>query len=219
MILSLPQADLIGGALGFAFTIALLSYAIGDNPLYRLALHAFVGVATGYVALVVLYQVLAPRLITPLVSGGVNSALLALVPLVLFLFLILKLSPRTAALGNISIGFLVGVGTAVALGGAITGTLLPQIRLAWLAGEDLVVGGLILIGTVTTLLTFQFWLRGASAAGVPERVPAMRVLAQIGQGFLVVALGAIYAGMILSGIAILSDRVGWMAGWIQQFLP
>jgi len=42
------------------------------------------------------------------------------------LLLLLKLSPRTARLGIPSMAFLVGVGAAVAIGGAIMGTLFPQ---------------------------------------------------------------------------------------------
>ena len=219
MNMTLPSVDLIGGVLGFLFTIALLSYLLGDNPVYRLALHTFVGVAVGYIVLVVIYQVLTPRLITPLISGDIDKAALAIVPLVLFVFLIFKLSPRTAALGNISIACLVGVGTGVAVGGAINGTILPQIRHAWLSGESVINALLILVGTITTLLYFQFWLRGDTAGGNPERVAVMRVLADSGQVFLVIALGVIYGGMILSGIVIFSERLMAMAEWVSSFLP
>jgi hypothetical protein len=224
MILSLTQADLIGGALGFAFTIALLSYLIGDNPLYRVALHLFVGVAAGYAGLVVIYQVLTPHLIAPMADGNLQPETLALVavPLILFGFLILKMGPRTAAVGNISTAYLIGVGVAVAVGGAITGTLFPQISMAWSASyatPNLLLNRLVIVvGTVTTLLTFQFWLRGETATGGAERAAPMRVLADIGQGFLVVTLGAIYGGMILSGMAVFSQRVTTLYGWVQGLI-
>jgi hypothetical protein len=224
MILPLTQADLIGGAVGFAFTIALLSYLIGDNPLYRIALHLFVGVAAGYAGLVVIYQVLTPRLITPMAAGGLPPQTLALlaVPLVLFIFLILKLSPRTAPLGNISTAYLIGVGVAVAVGGAITGTLFPQINMAWSASyapPNLILNRFVLVvGAVTTLLYFQFWLRGETATGGAERAAPMRVLADIGKGFLVVTLGAIYGGMLLSGMAVFSERVTTLYGWAQGLI-
>ena len=132
MSLDAAQAELLGSTLSFFFTIALLSYLIGDNPLYRLALHVFIGVAVGYAVLVVISQVLRPRLIVPLIGGDPVVIGLTTIPLVLFVFLVFKLHPRTAALGNISIAYLIGVGTAVAVGGAVTGTLLPQIRTTWL---------------------------------------------------------------------------------------
>lgn len=224
MILSLTQADLIGGAIGFFFTVALLSYLIGDNPLYRVALHLFVGVAAGYAGLVVIYQVLTPRLIEPMTAGGLSPQTLAFVavPLILFIFLILKLSPRTSPLGNISIAYLVGVGAAVAVGGAVTGTLLPQIGMTWSATYSLpntiLNRFVIVLGAATTLLYFQFWLRGETATGGAERAAPMAVLADIGRGFLVVTLGAIYAGMILSGIAVFSERVTTLVGFVRGFI-
>jgi hypothetical protein len=218
--------ELISGTLSFFFTVALLSYLIGDNPLYRLALHIFVGVAVGYAALVVIYQVLVPRLINPLTSGDATLIALASVPLFLFIFLALKLGPRTAAWGNISIAYLIGVGAAVATGGALTGTLVPQIQTTWLSlvpTDDSPLGFvdniIIVAGTITTLLYFQFWLRGQTPSGAAGREPLIRVLAGIGQGFLVLTLGVIYGGMILSGIAILSERLSALAGWVSMLLP
>jgi hypothetical protein len=219
MNLTLPSVDFIGGILGFLFTVALLSYLLGDNPIYRLALHTFVGVAAGYIALIVIYQVLTPRLIVPLVNSNIDNAYLSVVPLLLFSFLILKLSPRMAVFGNVSIGYLVGVGTGVAVGGAVTGTLLPQINLTWLSGESVLNASLILLGTVTTLIYFQFWMRGETTSGTPERVAVMRVLADMGQVFLVVTLGVVYGGMILSGIAIFSERLMAMVDWVSSVLP
>lgn len=223
MNLALPQLpmDLIGGIAGFFFTVALLSYVIGDNPLYRLALHLFVGVSAGYAGLVVIYQVLTPRLILPMASGNVQNAALSVVPLILFVFLILKLSPRTSALGNVSIAYMIGVGAAVAIGGAITGTLFPQIVMTSIAREPapnaILNQVIIVLGAVTTLLYFQYWLRAETTSGA-ERAAVMSVLANIGKGFSVATLGAIYAGMILSGIAVFSERFIAMSTWVRGFL-
>ncbi len=213
----------IGAALGFFFTLALLSYLLGDNPLYRLALHIFIGVAVGWALLVVIDHVLLPRLVTPLQSGTDTERLFTLVPLLLFVFLVLKISPKLSALGNISMAYMVGVGTGVAVGGAITGTLLPQIASTWLSLNPLGSGGLwldnlvVVIGTITTLLYFQFWLQ-AQPSGAPERAAPMRILAGVGQGFVTVTLGVIYGGMILSGIAVLSQQVAAIWAFILQFI-
>lgn len=221
MTLTPDQADLVGGGIGLFFTVALLSYLIDDNVVYRLALHLFVGVSAGYAALIVIYQVLTPRLVAPITSGNTTASALAVAPLILFLFLIMKLNPRTAPLGNLSIGYMIGTGTAVAVGGAITGTLLPQVMSMWKPGSafpnPIVNQAIIVVGAVTTLLYFQYWLRGETPAGA-ERAVVMRVLTDTGQGFVVAALGAIYAGMILSGLAVLSERVVTLSDWISGLL-
>ena len=46
-IASMNMADLIGATLAFVLTLLTLSYLIGDNPLFRFAIHLFVGVASG----------------------------------------------------------------------------------------------------------------------------------------------------------------------------
>ncbi len=224
MTLTVSQADLIGGVLGFVFTLALLSYLIGDNPLYRIALHLFIGVAVGYTALVVIYQVLQPRLIEPLRSPDLHTVALSMIPLVLFLFMVMKLSHRTAPLGNISTGYLIGVGAATAMGGALVGTLLPQIRASWLPilpGDNLAFLSniVIVVGTVSTLLYFQFWLRESKRHDIPRRTAIMRLVTGIGKGFVVLTLATIYGGMILSGIAIFSERLMALSDWVLSIIP
>jgi hypothetical protein len=223
LTLTPEQADLLGGALGFFFTVALLSYLVGDNPLYRVALHLFVGVSIGYGALVVLFQVLRPRLFVPLTSGDAIPALLAGVPLVLFIFLVLKISPRTAALGNVSIAYMVGVGAAVAVGGGVTGTLIPQVQATWLsifpgANFTFINNAIIAAGTIFTLLYFQFWLRKRTTTGAAGRGVILRWAGEIGQGFMVLTLGAIYGGMILSGIAVFSERLIVVRLWLTSLM-
>lgn len=219
MILSPETADLVAGVLGFLFTVALLSYLIGDNPLYRVALHIFIGVSVGYGTLVVFYQIILPRLVEPLQSGSPTAMGFALMPLALFLFLALKLSPRTARLGNVSTAFLLGVGAAVAVGGAVFGTLIPQIQATWLSILPGAAGGflnnlIVIVGTVTALLTFQFWWFGRE--GAENRLPAvaMKWLSSVGQVFIVVALGTVYGGLILSGIAVFGERLSFIAQWL-----
>ena len=58
--------DFITGALSFLFTLLILSYLIGDNPLFKIAVYLFVGVASGYAAAVIIWQVLYPKLFMPL---------------------------------------------------------------------------------------------------------------------------------------------------------
>jgi hypothetical protein len=217
------QIDLLTGVLSLFFTVALLSYLIGDNPLYRLTLHIFIGVSVGYAVLVVIYQVLRPRLVAPLLTGDPLVVAAAVGPLLLFAFLVLKLSPRASALGNVSVGYLVGVGTAVAVGGALTGTLVPQIKATWLsilpdADGTFINNIVIIVGTVTTLLAFQFWLRGRTGTGEVRRTAVMRVLAGVGQLFLVITLGTIYGGLILAGLAVFSERVMSIYGWITALI-
>jgi len=124
----MSNLDIFGAILGFALTLMVFSYLIGDNPLFRVAIHIFIGVTAGFVCIIVINNVLLPRMIVPLISGSMEERLLAIIPMLLGWLLLTKISPRLATFGNIPVAFLVGVAAAVAIGGAVLGTLFPQIN-------------------------------------------------------------------------------------------
>jgi len=226
----MENIDLMWAIIGFILTLLVFSYLLGDNFLFRLVTYILVGITAGYAASVTIYQVLWPRLVFPLMHGSTNEQLLTLVPLVLSALLIAKLSPRLGRLGNVPMGYLVGLGAAVAAGGAILGTLFGQS--AWVIRafdlEEAVSMGVSpmsrlmtalvgFIGTVTTLLYFQFSsLSKNNKTG--KRVAWLEVLAAIGKIFIAVTLGAIFAGVLSASITALIDRVIFIRDFIQLFL-
>src|SRR3990170_5199413 len=101
------SADLIASAVAFLFTVMILSYLVGDNPAFRIAVHVFVGVTAGYVAAVAWWQVLLPDLILPLVTGTAETRALLAVPLLLSGMLLMKGWPPLSRLGTPAMGMLV----------------------------------------------------------------------------------------------------------------
>src|SRR5258708_10985113 len=96
--MSLP--DLVTGAIAFLLTLMVLSYLIGDNPLFRIAVYIFVGVSAGYVAVVAYRQVLVPDLIPPLLTGAPLERSLLSIPLFLVVVLLMKVLPQLTPLGT-----------------------------------------------------------------------------------------------------------------------
>jgi len=220
MISSANIVDLITGGISFLLTLMVLSYLIGDNPAFRVAIYIFVGVSAGYAAAVAWHQVIYPRLIVPLLSGN----LLAIVPLVLGVLLLLKLSPRTARLGSPSMAFMVGVGAAVAVGGAVMGTLFPQTRASmatlslsgagqfWL--ERLAEGIIMLVGTVTTLVYFHYGAK-ATASG-PQRGKLISLLGRVGQIFIAITFGVLFAGVFMAAMTALIERLNFIITFLSS---
>ena len=218
--------DVIFGFISFLLTLMILSYLIGDNPAFRLVVYIFVGVSAGYVAAVVWWQVLYPKVFLPLLTGSFVERLLALVPLIFGVLLLMKLSARTAWLGNVSVAFLVGVGAAVAVGGAVLGTLIPQTQASFNVfnpagtGDSLLArlffGAIMLVGTITTLIYFQF---GAKAtAGGPQRSRLVIWLGWVGQVFIAITLGVLFAGVFAASLTALIERLNVSLNFIQNFL-
>jgi hypothetical protein len=141
---------------------------------------------------------------------GIGGMVIGIIPFILGLLLLLKTSPRFGRAGNIAIAFIIGVGTAVALVGAISGTLLP---LAMSTGSsvrvDVLNGFLIFLGVASTLIYFQYLAR-RKPNGEIQRGLLVRFFGGVGQAFIVVTLGAIYAGAILTSLTIFSERIGFI---------
>lgn len=207
----------IGLWAGFVFTLMIFSYLLGDNVLYRLAVYIFVGLAAGYITVVTVESVLLPWLRGTLLSGeaDLGAKVVGIVPFILGLLLLLKSSPRLGRVGNFAIAFIIGVGTAVALVGAITGTLLP---LAQATGSgvrlDVLNGFLIFIGVSSTLMYFRYLAR-RMPNGVVRRSLVVRSISAVGQAFIVITLGALYAGAIITSLTIFSERVSFILARIM----
>jgi hypothetical protein len=206
--------DLIGGWVSLVLTLLVFSYLLGDNFLYRIAVHVLVGVAAGYTVIVALESVIVPWLNETLLAdtAGRSTAtmsavrMVGIIPFLIGALLLLKLSPRLAPVGDLGLAVVLGVGVGVAMVGAVAGTVVPLAREAGQRiGEDVTDGAVILIGVITTLLYFQYFAVERRGEVVLPRV--FRLLGGIGQIFVTLALGALYAGAILTSLAIFSDVI------------
>jgi hypothetical protein len=197
---------------GLVLSLMVFSYLLGDNVLYRLAIFVFIGLSAGYIAVVTVESVILPWVNTTMldVQAPLGTRIIGVVPLLFGTLLLMKASPRLGRLGNLALAFVVGVGTAVALVGAITGTLLP---LASATSSSVAVdplnGFLMVLGVVCTLLYFQYLARRAPGGGVRLGLVA-RVFGTVGHGFIVVTLAALYAAAILTSLTIFSERIAFI---------
>lgn len=213
--------DVIGFGLAALFTIAILSYLIGDNPFYRVAINLFVGVAAGYAVVVVSYNVLKPwaTRLQALEFADVGWLLSAFTAL-LGLILVLRAFRIAAPLGSWVMALLVGVGAAVAIGGAVTGTLFPQMQATFVSllpgdTETWASEMIILFGTLITLGFFYYGARGEPGQKV-ERPPLIRLIAPIGQIFIGTAFGTLYAGALVASLAFFAGSLQILIGAIAN---
>ncbi len=218
--------DTAGMAVAAILTLFVFSYLLGDNVLYRLAEHIFVGLAVGYAVVVVFHNVLAAKLLTPAAEAfgqkEWSQLLLSLVPLVLGLLLLTKPSRALSWLGSISVALLLGVGAALAISGALLGTLLPQIdatadvmRLG--PGLGLFSGLVILAGTTGVLLHFHF---GAGREGRMARLRdrLVQIWGGLGRWFILIAFGAIFATTFMSRLSLLVGRIQFLLDSVRELL-
>ena len=218
--------DLVGAFVGFALTILVFSYILGDNPLFRFCLQIFVGVATGFAAVVVFYNVILYQLIIPFLQNPLGSLQL-LVPLAAGLWLLVtKASPRLTPFGSPPVAYLVGAGAATAVGGAVLGTLLPQagtsaslldFQSAQASGMDagayFIRGLIILVGTVTTLLFFHYGTRSRQDQPA-ERPRWIQDLGQVGLVFIAITFGVLFVGVYAAALTALIERMNFLIDFL-----
>lgn len=226
--------DLISAGISFIVTILILSYLIGDNPLFRATVYVFVGVAAGYVAAVAMNEIILPLLIQPIASGVVfaNPGLAAslVVPLLGSVLLLFKVSPRLSHLGQLSMAYLVGVGAAVTIGGAVLGTLLPQITATFdnfdisraverntNAAFMIVNGAAVLVGVIGTLVYFHFGASQKSDGSVSRNV-LVNIASWVGRVYIAVTFGVLFAGVYMAALTALIERMDSMHTFILQLM-
>lgn len=209
-----------GLIIGSVVTLLIFSYLIGDNLLYRWALALLVGAGTGYALAVALHFIIFDWVNNIQASVSLALRLYYLAPLLLGALLLLKGIPRLSALGNVSMGFMLGVGAAVAISGALLGTLIPQMQATSTGislkegGAALLNGGLVLIGTLTSLFVFSPRLRQADK----ELRPITLWLQRTGRAFVVVSLAVAFSGALTSALTILIERLWELADFTQLLL-
>jgi hypothetical protein len=221
--------EIISALVGFLLTLMVFSYLIGDNPLFRIAVYLFIGVASGYAATVVVYSVLIPRLRLIQTNDISQLVLTTAIPLLFGLTLFAKLSPRVSWLGNFAMAVLVGVGAAVAVGGAVLGTVVPQVGAAINAFDVRSVAGpgdaalklfqgvVMLAGTAFTLASFHF-SAGRAADGTSKRNPILETIAWIGRIFIAIVLGVLFAGVYVAALTALIERWSSVINFIRQLV-
>lgn len=204
------DVNLIGSIVAGLLTLMVFSYLIGANPLWRVAQSLLVGVSVGYVTLVILTQVVVPqvaRIIQPAADAPPTDRWLAAVPVALGLLLLMRIAFPGAWPASFGLNLVVVVGAALALGGALAGTIVPQsldtMRLLDLNNPVASAGNIVLLlGVVCALAYFAF---GARANG--ERPQPVRILATIGRWVLLVAFGALLGSLSTTFFSALIDRL------------
>lgn len=211
------------------FTLAVLSFLYRDNPIYRFAEHAFVGVAAGYFVVVEFHTVFMPNLVRPLRDQGFAglthgkldlAALLLVIPGTLGLMAFFNFVPKLSWLSRWPMAVVIGVYSGQAILGAAQGDLIPQIQAnilpllrpgAWQAMTgahgigDMFFAFLgllynpILIVGVACCLVYFFFSKEHS--GMTGGV------ASIGIWFLMISFGASYGNTVMTRVSLFLERV------------
>lgn len=207
----MPDLDVIGVFVGATLTIFVLTYLAGDNFLYRLTLHVFLGALVGYVFGITIHQVWGKLIADPLREDLFGNLALIIPVGIGFGLFVFKSVPRVAYIGNYFLSPLIGFGIAVALVGAFVGTLAPQFGATVNAiSASPLQGTLIAVGTVCTLLAFDFTITQQRRGLGGALGKAIGLAGKVGHGFLTVAFGVAFAGAITAALSVFIGRIQYL---------
>ncbi len=184
-------------------TLVTWSILFGVNRPFRWSQRLLAGLATGYLALIAIREVIVPGLVEPLLAAPAeHPALWIALGLGIVLLGARWLPP---AIGALPIAVLLGATAAFALGGAIVGTVIPQ--LAGVALYPSATGGALSSGIVAAITAVLVLL--AFVHGQP-RSRAVAGLAGAGRWIMLGGLGVWLGYLIVARLALLADRVGFL---------
>jgi hypothetical protein len=202
--------SLVAGYWVAAFlTIAIYSFLYKDNPLYRFAESLFVGIGAAYTLALVYHNTLRPKLFLALFppDPAVAPVWYRIVPGVLAVFMLLRFYPKLSWLSRWSLGFIVGMYSAVNITGFAQGDFVAQIHatmttpLGHGGGLALALNIAGIIGVVATLSYFFFSREHRGALGAS---------AKLGIWFLMVAFGASFGYTVMGRVSLLIGRMTFL---------
>ena len=229
----MTSSAVIWGVIGFLLTVMVLSYLIRDGLFFRLAAYLLIGLTAGYLVVLLMNRVLLPQLIWPMGAASWSQRLWLLIPILLVGLLLIGQVPRLALLSKIPLAYLAGLSAAVAIGGAVFGTLVPQgqavldafdpyriyadPQLVWMRILD---AGVMILGVVGTLSYFHFGqpLKKSRHKRPEERPQILQILSKVGEVFLGITLGAVFAGVFSTALLALIDRIAVIGEALGQLL-
>ena len=215
-----PTAELIGIWVAAALTLAIYSFLYGDNPVYKLAEHIFVGVSAGYGVVIVYYESVLADLIDPLFrpqkAGLAHPNYWVIIPGVLGVMLLAKFVRKYEWLSRWPLAFVIGLGAGVFIPQSLQADVFVQLRetikplwpagemanmstgmVAWHAISNLLLAG----GVICTLSYFYFSL--------PHK-GVLKGLSRAGIWFLMVAFGAGFGNTVMARLSLLIGRIEFL---------
>ena len=197
--------EIIGVWILVLMTLSIFSYLYGDNPFYKAAEHIFVGVSAGYIFVVTWWDTVWPnlfgRLFPNFVQAGYEFEPSYIIPLILGMFMLLRLVPSLSWLARISIAYIVGTAAGLKFYVFLNSNVLIQIKNSAIdfskSGIDIFNHALILFGVFSGLIYFFF---------SKEHKGTIGKISKIGIYFLMIKFGAAFGFTVMGRIALCIGR-------------
>ncbi len=220
-------------------TLSVFSFLYRDNPLYKISEAVFVGTSAAYVMVVGYWTVVVPTLLAKLWPGWIQSWAmpgisivrdehwwLYLIPLLLGIMLLWRLSPQGAWIARWPLAFIIGSTAGLRLIGFLQADFLSQIQATsgpviitetTASGAGAILWGeslqqfLLVVCVIATLVYFFFSIEHKGIVGR---------ISQMGIWVLMITFGAAFGYTVMGRIALLAIRMEFLFdNWLWLIDP
>jgi len=189
--------ETLGTWIAAFISLGLLSFAIGENPFYRLVEHIYVGVASAH-SLIMGWENLQNNAFTPLFEDG---EVLKLIPIVLGVLLYARFIKGQLWLSRIPMSALVGIGVGLTVRSTITAEFLNQIR-ATLIPLNSLDNIIIVFGLASVLMFFYFTRKDTN--------PLFNYSGTVGRYIMMIAFGALFGNAAMGRMSLMIGRLQFL---------
>lgn len=216
-------------------TLAIMSFLYDDNPFYRFAEHLFIGVSAAYWMVIGFWTTLVPNLIGRLWPSFVQRHfipdldikgyrnLLYVIPLILGIMLLMRLSNKAGWISRWALAFIFGITAGLRFVGFLVSDFIGQIQntivpivvlnggeFDWQAIRMSLSALIGVVGVLTGLIYFFFSKEHKGLFGKASRV---------GIWVLMITFGAGFGYTVMGRIALLVGRIEFLfRDWLQIVL-
>lgn len=186
-------------------TLFLYSYIFVDNPFFKFAEHAYIGVAAAYGMILQIDNMIRPTIKTKLLVQG---QWILIIPIILGLMIYTRYFKSINYIARYTVAFMVGVGAGVVLARDFRASFMLQVAdtMRSITGPGGIENLIVMIGVVTTLTYFFFTLEQKGFIGVT---------AKIGRWTMMIALGAAFGNTVMARVSLFLGRVQFLLGdWL-----
>jgi len=188
-------------------TLAIFSFLYKENAFYRTAEHIYVGVAAGHGAVIAVDSYLRPT-----VKSAFSGQAILIIPLAIGLLMYSRFIKPVNWMSRLTIAFLVGIGSGIALTRQIkpffVDQLVTSIKPLWVAGSlGTSINNILLVAGVVGSLSYFFF--------TTEQKGILKWSSNFGRWTMMIAFGAAFGNTVMSRISLFLGRVQFlMKDWL-----
>jgi len=189
-------------------TLCMMAWSImyKENFWYRIAEDLTIGVMGGYVMASLTLNTV-DNYISPLLSGEIIN----IIPILLGIMMWTQLSKGYRYLARTPLSFITGIGSAIAMKGAIYGNILvPIIAMSTPPTTGMLNHIIAAIATITTVAFFFFTIKP---------IGPLKYISKTGRILMMVGFGSVAGSSVLSNTTFLYDRTQWFVKTPYAWVP